>query len=50
MNDGEGRRADWWMSRWVRFGSVSLAMTMPDGIEDELASSSACSASRSCAV
>ena len=50
MNDGEGRRADWWMRRCVRFGSVSLAMTIPDGIEDELTSSSACSASRSCAV
>lgn len=50
MNDGEGRRADWWMRRCVRFGSVSLAMTMPDGIEDELTLSSACSASRSCAV
>ena len=34
----------------MRFGSVSLAMTIPDGIEDELTSSSACSASRSCAV
>jgi len=50
MNDGEGRREDWWMRRWVRFGSVSLAMTIPDGIEDELTSSSAWSASRSCAV
>ena len=34
----------------MRFASVSLAMTMPGGIEDELTSSSACSASRSCAV
>jgi hypothetical protein len=50
MNEGEGRREDWWMRRCVRLGSVSLAMTTPDGIEDEFTPSSACSASRSCAV
>jgi hypothetical protein len=50
MNEGEGRREDWWMRRCVRLESVSLAMTTPEGIEDEFTPSSACSASRSCAV
>ena len=50
MSDGEGRREDWWMRRWVRLESVSLATTIPDGIGDEFTSSSACNASKSCAV
>ena len=50
MNEGEGRREDWCMRRCVRFESVSFAMTTPDGIGEELTSSAACSASRSCAV
>lgn len=47
---GLGRRADWWMRRWVRLWSESLARSKPEGMEEEVRVSCAWSASRSWAV
>jgi hypothetical protein len=47
MSEGLGKRTDWWIRRWVRLKSLSLAMSSPVGIDVDVRVSCAWRASKS---